>query len=226
MAKKKLRRHGVVNRVKEGYSFHLLTRKVASVLSSIRTIIAVAVAMFGALLGYLTNRGAVDSFAREISAWAYGDNVWSGLFNGSGEGYVDASSMKLSDTSMQLVLIAKNGEINGVASEKGLCKVGAPYDFKLVRGSALPFSTSVSVDVFDFEYGYLVIYAKMVIALDGPVVEVSPRESKKWTNDENIRLVKAPDVNVDDAMASLSGFCSDEPGNMYNRKGVRREGGN
>lgn len=192
-------------------------KSMISVFSSIKAIMLLVVPLLTLLIGYSSNKAAVDAVAGEVRSWVYGDMEWSGLYNASAEGYVDAASMNLSGTTIQLILIARGGIIDGVIAERALCKIGAPYDYKLIRGGVSIFSEKATIDVFDFEGGYLVTYSKMTLTKDGVVMRVEPKGNKNWIDGDVIRIIKVPEVNAGDAMGGLTGFCKDEPGNMFNK---------
>lgn len=186
-----------VTRIKEG----------VTTLTAIVTFVA---AIMGALVLYATNKGLFADLTKDVYSWLYEGDAWDGAFNNFPEGYIDMPAMKLSDTTMQLVLTNDRGTIDGVMAEKSFCKVGFPHDFKLVKGSVRVFGKSADITIYDYELGYPTNYAEFSVKRDGVVLEVTPKRNTQWFGQNTLRIALDPSQGRDEAMDRLDSFCKAE----------------
>jgi hypothetical protein len=186
------------------------TLQVKDSFTALTAVVSFVAAVLGVLVLYAGNKGLFEDLAKDFYSWLYEEQAWNGLFNNYPEGFVDMASMNLSDTTLQLVLTNQRGSIDGVMSEKRLCKVGFPHDFKLVRGHVSIFGKTASITIWDIEQGYPKDYAEFTLKRDGAILDVTPKNNSLWFGKNTLRIAQYPDVVPDQAMKNLNGFCSEE----------------
>lgn len=184
--------------------------RVSDFFKTLTAILGFATAVLTVLVLYANNKGAFEELADDFYERLYEDGAWTGLFNNFPEGYVDMASMGLSDTSMQLVMIAKRGQIDGVIAERSLCAVDARSDYKLLRGDVSMFGRSATLVVWDVVSGHPKEYAELRASLDGVVLNLKDPDGSLWRSQAPLRLGKHPELDADPAMTALAGYCNSE----------------
>lgn len=195
-----------VVRMKEGFT-------------ALTALVSFIAGVFGILVLYANNKGAFADLKNDFYSWLYQEKAWTGLFNNFPEGYVDMASMNLSDTSLQLVIIVKDGNVEGVIADKKLCKVGFPNGYKLLKGDIGVFGNTANVQAFDFEAGFLREYAELKIKREGIVLEVEASEGSKWLLPRPVRIAMHPETDADTGMKSLLDFCATERAELMKHLG-------
>lgn len=187
--------------------------------TTLTAIVSFIAAILGILVLYANNKGAFADLKNDFYSWLYQEKAWTGLFNNFPEGYVDMASMNLSDTSLQMVVIVKDGKVDGVIADKKLCKVGFPNGYKLLKGNIGLFGNTANVQVFDFEAGFLREYAELKIEREGIVLEVEAREGSKWLLPRPVRIAMHPETDADTGIKSLLDFCATERAELMKHLG-------
>jgi hypothetical protein len=175
--------------------------------NALTAVISFIAAVLGLLVLYASNKGLFTDMTNDFYAWFYNEKEWTGAFNNYPEGYVDMASMELSDTSMQLVLTVNRGSIDGVMSDKRLCRVGFPHGYKLVEGKLSLFTDSGTITVWDIEQGYPKNYAQFDMTRKGVTIEVTPKKNSKWFGEETVKIAQHPTITPDQAMGRLFSYC-------------------
>lgn len=184
---------------------------VTEALKAFTALVSFVAAVLGLLVLYANNKGAFADLTDDFYGWLYEDAAWTGLFNNFPEGYVDMASMGLSDTSMQIVMSAKRGKIDGAIAERSLCTVGFPHDYKLLRGEVNLLGRTADLVVWDVVGGHHRDYATLSASLEGVIlnVEGGTKESR-WPAVTAVRLGQHPSIGADTAMDALAGYCANE----------------
>ena len=187
--------------------------------TALTALVSFIAAVLGILVLYANNKGAFADLKNDFYSWLYQEKAWTGLFNNFPEGYVDMASMNLSDTSLQLVIIVNDGNVDGVIADKKLCKVGFPHGYKLLKGDIGVFGNTANVQAFDFEAGFLREYAELKIKREGIVLEVEAREGSNWLLPHPVRIAMHPETDTDTGMESLHDFCATERAELMKHLG-------
>ena len=80
---------------------------------------------------------------------------------------------------MTLALQAVGNTIDGGMSEKRLCGIYPPQDFKLVRGTISHFGNSAEIQIYEFVGGRTKVFAEFTLHHDGLVLEVTPKKNSE-----------------------------------------------
>ncbi len=187
--------------------------------TALTALVSFIAGILGILVLYANNKGAFADLKNDFYSWLYQEKAWTGLFNNFPEGYVDIASMNLSDTSLQLVIIVNDGNVDGVIADKKLCKVGFPYGYKLLKGNIGVLGNAANVQVFDYEAGFLREYAELKIKREGIVLEVEAKEGSKWLLPHPVRIAMHPETDADTGMESLLDFCATERAELMKHLG-------
>ena len=190
--------------------------KIKDSFTALTAIVSFVAAVLGLLVLYANNKGAFSELKNDFYVWLYEKDSWTGLFNNFPEGYVDMASMNLSDTGLQLVMIINGGRIDGVISDKKLCKIGFPNGYKLLKWDIGIFGKTAEIQAFDFEQGFLREYAKLAVKRDGVVLEVKAKKGSEWLLPQPIRIAQHPTTDTDTAMKGLLKFCDEERAELMN----------
>lgn len=179
--------------------------------------------VLGIFVLYANNKGAFADLKNDFYSWLYQEKAWTGLFSNFPEGYVDMSSMNLSDTSLQLVILVNDGNVDGVIADKKLCKVGFPNGYKLLKGDIGLLGNTANVQAYDYEAGFLREYAELKIKREGLVLEVEARDGSKWLLPHPVRIAMHPETDASSGMTSLLDFCATERAELMKHLGQTRK---
>ena len=116
----------------------------------------------------------------------------------------------------RVVMIINGGRIDGVISDKKLCKIGFPNGYKLLKGDIGIFGKTAEIQAFDFDQGFLREYAKLAVKRDGVVLEVKAKKGSEWLLPQPIRIAQHPTTDTDTAMKGLLKFCDEERAELMN----------
>ncbi|MDP1547251.1 MAG: hypothetical protein Q8L87_14655 [Anaerolineales bacterium] len=194
---------------KFGFSEGQLT-KVKLSFSILIAIVALVSTLLTLLKIYASDEETFKRYADRVVAWHYKTHMWNGYFSSSFEGMVNIAELNLSDSTMQLALQTSGNTIDGGMSEKKLCGIYPPQDFKLVRGAIAHFGNSADIQIFDIVQGYTKIYAEFTLRHDDLVLEVTPKRNSRWFGGETARLVQHPESTMDVGFKKMEGVCKDE----------------
>lgn len=193
-----------------GFSEARLT-KAKLVVGIMIAIVALISGLLTLLKIYASDEETFKRYADRVVAWHYKTAIWNGYFSSSFEGMVNIAEFNLSDSSMALALQASGNTIGGGMSEKTLCNLFPPQDFKLVRGSISHFGNSAEIQIFEFVQGYTKVYAEFTLQHDGLVLEVTPKRNSRWFGTNTVRLIQHPEsTDIDADFRKMDGACKDE----------------
>jgi len=198
-------------RWKFGLSESALT-KLKLLLGVFIAIVALASAILSLLKIYASDEDTFKRYADRAVAWHYKTDMWNGYFSNWFEGIVNIAELNLSDTSMTLTLQASGNVIDGAMSEKRLCGIFPPQDFKLVRGTISHFGNSADIQIFEIVQGYTKVYAEFSLHHDGLVLEVAPKRNSRWFGRDTVRLIHHPQSTIDTGFEAMKGNCKEEEG--------------
>lgn len=159
---------------------------------------------------YANDEATFRRYADRIEAWHFKTKLWNGYFSNWEEGIVNLVELNLSDSTMALALQTTGRTIDGGMSEKTLCEIAPPSDFKLLRGTISHFGNSADIQIFEFVGGRTKIYAEFSLHHDGLVLEVSPKRNSRWLGTDTTRLIQHSDSTIDSGFEKMKGFCSEE----------------
>ena len=175
------------------------------------TLVALATGVLTMLKVYASDEEAFKRYADRLVAWHYKTELWNGYFSNFGEEIVNLEEMNLSrDSSMTRTLASSGNLIDGGMSEKRLCGIFPPQDFKLVSGSISHFGNSAEIQIFEIVQGHTKVYAEFKLHYDGLVLEVTPKRNSRWFGSDTIRLLQHPGSTVDTGFKQMKGACKDE----------------
>ncbi|QFS66510.1 hypothetical protein GCS91_20440 [Delftia tsuruhatensis] len=174
------------------------------------TLVALITGLLTLLRIYASDEATFKRYADRAVAWHYKTEQWNGYFSNWSEGLVNIAELNLSETSMALALQATGNTIDGGMSEKKLCGIIPPQDFKLVRGTISHFGNSASITIFEFVRGYTTVYAEFDLRHDGLVLEVTPKRNSRWFGKETLRLIQEHESSIDTGFEKMKGFCKEE----------------
>lgn len=174
------------------------------------TLVALVTGLLTLLKVHASDEETFKRYADRIVAWHYKTELWHGYFSNFFEGIVNLEEMNLShDSSMTLALQASGNTIDGGMSEKRLCGIFPPKDFKLVRGTISHFGNSAEIQIYEFVQGHTKIYAEFKLHHDGLVLEVTPKWNSRWFGRDTIRLIQHPESTIDTGFKEMEGTCKE-----------------
>ena len=173
-------------------------------------IVALASGLLTLLKIYASDEATFKRYADRAVAWHYKTDLWNGYFSSSYEGMVNIVELNLSESSMALALQASGNTIDGGMSEKQLCGIFPPQDFKLVRGTISHFGNSAEIQIFEFVGGRTTVYAEFTLHHDGLVLEVTPKRNSRWFGRDTLRLLQHPESTIDTGFKAMKGACKVE----------------
>lgn len=173
-------------------------------------IIALASGLLTLLKIYASDEENFKRYADRAVEWHYKTDLWNGYFSNWFEGIVNIAELNLSDSTMTLALQASGNTIDGGMSEKRLCGIFPPQDFKLVRGAISHFGNSAEIQIYEFVQGHTKIYAEFNLKHDGLVLEVTPKRNSRWFGRDTIRLIQHPESTIDTGFNEMNGACKEE----------------
>lgn len=173
-------------------------------------IVALASGLLTLLKIYASDEATFKRYADQAVAWHYKTDLWNGYFSNWFEGMVNIEELNLSESSMALALQAAGNAIDGGMSEKQLCSIFPPQDFKLVRGTISHFGNSAEIEIFEFVGGRTTVYAEFTLHHDGLVLEVTPKRNSRWLGKDTVRLIRHPESTIDTGFKAMEGACKEE----------------
>lgn len=173
-------------------------------------IVALASGFLTLLKIYASDEATFKMYADRAVAWHYKTNLWNGYFSNWFEGIVNMEDLNLSESSMTLALQASGNSIDGGMSEKRLCGIFPPQDFKLVRGTISHFGNSAEIQIYEFVGGRTKVFAEFTLHHDGLVLEVTPKKNSRWLGKDTVRLLQHPESTIDTGFKAMEGACKDE----------------
>lgn len=173
-------------------------------------IVALASGLLTLLRIYAGDEATFKRYADRAVAWHYQTDLWNGYFSSSFEGMVNIAELGLSQSSMALALQASGNTIDGGMSEKRLCRIFPPQDFKLVRGTISHFGNSAEIQIFEFVGGRTTVYAEFTLHRDGLVLEVTPKRTSRWFGRDTLRLLHHLESTIDTGFNEIRGACQEE----------------
>lgn len=197
------------SRRKLGLSEGALT-KAKLILGILIAIVALASGLLTLLKIYASDETTFKKYADRAVAWHYKTEMWNGYFSNWFEGIVNIAELNLSDTSMTLTMQASGNAIDGAMSEKRLCAIFPPQDFKLVRGTISHFGNTADIQIYEFVQGHTKVYAEFTLRHDGLVLEVEPKRNSRWFGRDTVRLIHHPQSNIDTGFEVMKGICKQE----------------
>jgi len=180
------------------------------------TLVALATGVLTMLKVYASDEDAFKRYADRLVAWHYKTELWNGYFSNFVEEIVNLEEMNLSkDSSMTLTLSSSGNLIDGGMSEKRLCGIFPPQDFKLVSGTISHFGNSAEIQIFEIVQGHTKVYAEFKLHHDGLILEVTPKRNSRWFGRDTIRLLQHPGSTVDTGFKQMKGACKDETARFH-----------
>ena len=173
-------------------------------------VVALASGLLTLLKIYASDEATFKRFADRAVAWHYKTDLWNGYFSSWFEGMVNIEELNLSESSMALALQAAGNTIDGGMSEKQLCRIFPPQDFKLVRGTISHFGNSAEIQIFEFVGGRTTVYAELTLHHDGLVLEVTPKRNSRWLGKDTVRLIQHPESTIDTGFKAMEDACKEE----------------
>jgi hypothetical protein len=145
--------------------------------------------------------------SNQFFTWYYDDDAWNGLWSANVEGYVDIEDMNLSQTDIQLHLMAQQGHIGGEISLRSICR-STPFNYFLLDGTVK--GDTAYITAFDIFGGKKLELFKFSALREGVVLTVSPEtNNSKWIKN-NARIALHPKTVEDDPYKILGNYCAEE----------------
>lgn len=142
-------------------------------------------------------------------SWVKEDAEWTGRWNAHPEGFADLADMKLSNTDLEIIIWATEGQLDGTIAIRRLCKELPMFNYILLEGSV--FGDRAKVTAWDLIGGHRVEFAQLTLDRDGHLMTVKPTAGNKEWFPPSAQIAHDPSAPEDkDKLDSDHTFCAAE----------------